>query len=207
MQNVVTRWTAPALLIAAASFAPRVVTAQDAPVTIEAVAVSLGGPTMRSGTAQVTLRIDRWSTDADLAKLKDAVVEKGDDALLSALQHAKPVGNLSTNGGLGWDIHYAQRVALPGGGWKISFATDRPMSFGERVNSTRSRDYEYLLGEVRVGADGKGDGKLVPRASVMYDAENNTLSIENYDSVPVRLSNVRLTTNKRASTGQAPSGR
>jgi hypothetical protein len=200
MQNVVTGWMAPALLIAAASFAPRVVTAQDAPVTIDAVAVSLGGPTMRSGTAQVTLRIDRWSTDADLAKLKDAVVEKGDDALLGALQHTKPVGSLSTNGGLGWDIHFAQRVALPGGGWKIAFATDRPMSFGERINGTRSRDYEFLLGEVRVGTDGRGEGKLVPRASVMYDAENDTLTIENYDSVPVRLSNVRLTTNKQASS-------
>jgi len=199
MQNVVTRWTAPMLLLAAASLSPRPVAAQDTPVTIEAVAVSLGGPTMRSGTAQVTLRIDRWSTAADLAKLKDAVVEKGDDALLSALQHTKPVGSLSTNGGLGWDLHYAQRVALPGGGWKIDFATDRPMGFGERVSGARSADYEYLLGEVRVGADGKGEGKLVPRASVMYDTENGTLTIENYDSVPVRLSNVRLIPEKQAS--------
>jgi hypothetical protein len=186
------------LLVAAVSLSPRLVAAQDGPVTIEAVAVSLGGPTMRSGTAQVTLRIDRWSTDADLAKLKDAVVEKGDDALLSALQRTKPVGTLSTNGGLGWDIHYAQRVALPGGGWRIAFATDRPMGFGERVSGTRSRDYEYLLGEIRVGADGKGEGKLVPRASVMYDTENETLTIENYDSVPVRLSNVRLIPEKQA---------
>jgi hypothetical protein len=206
MQNVVTRWTAPVLLLAAASLCPRIVAAQDVPVTIEAVAVSLGGPTMRSGTAQVTLRIDRWSTDEDLAKLKDAV-EKGDDALLGALQRTKPVGRLSTNGSLGWDIHYAQRVALPGGGWRIAFGTDRPMGFGERINGTRSRDYEYLLGEIRVGADGKGEGKLVPRASVTYDTENGTLTIENYDSVPVRLSNVRLTTNKQANADQAPSGR
>jgi hypothetical protein len=199
MQNVVARWTVPAVLIAAASLAPRLVAAQDAPLTIEAVAVSLGGPTMASGTAQVTLRIDRWSTDAELGKLKDAVVEKGDDALLKALQDTKPVGRLSTNGSLGWDIHYAQRVALPGGGWRIAFATDRPMSFAERVRGTRSRDYEYLLGEVRVGADGKGEGKLVPRASVMYDTENSTLTIENYDTLPVRLTNVRVTADKQAS--------
>jgi hypothetical protein len=199
MQNVVARWTVPAVLIAAASLAPRLVAAQDAPLTIEAVAVSLGGPTMASGTAQVTLRIDRWSTDAELGKLKDAVVEKGDDALLKALQDTKPVGRLSTNGSLGWDIHYAQRVALPGGGWRIAFATDRPMSFAERTRGTRSRDYEYLLGEVRVGADGKGEGKLVPRASVMYDTENSTLTIENYDTLPVRLTNVRVTADKQAS--------
>ena len=207
MQNVVTRWTAPVLLIAATSLSPRLVAAQDVPVTIDAVAVSLGGPTMRSGTAQVTLRIDRWSTDEERAALKAAVVEKGDDALLGALQHTKPVGTLSTNGSLGWDLHYAQRVALPDGGWRIVFATDRPMGFGERVSGARSRDYEYLLGEIRVGADGKGEGKLVPRASVMYDTENGTLTIENYDSLPVRLSNVRLTTNKQANADQAPSGR
>ena len=191
MQNVVTRWTAPVLLIAATSLSPRLVAAQDVPVTIDAVAVSLGGPTMRSGTAQVTLRIDRWSTDAERAALKDAVVEKGDDALLSALQHTKPVGTLSTNGSLGWDLHYAQRVALPDGGWRIVFATDRPMGFGERVSGARSRDYEYLLGEIRVGADGKGEGKLVPRAKITYDRERKAIEIEDYASQPVRLTQVR----------------
>lgn len=206
MQKDVARWTAPVLLVSAVLLAPRAVGAQDAPLTIEAVAVSLGGPTQASGTAQVTLRIDRWSTDEERNKLKDAVVEKGDDALLKALQDTKPVGRLSTNGSLGWDIHYAQRVALPGGGWRIAFATDRPMGFAERVRGTRSRDYEYLLGEVRVGADGKGEGKLVPRASVMYDTENNTLTIENYDTLPVRLTNVRVTADKQAVAGRAPAG-
>jgi hypothetical protein len=183
------------LAIAACLAAPSVMS-QDGPVTLEAVAVSLGDISRPSGTAPLTIRINRWSTDEERNQLRDVMVEKGDDRLLQALQRTKPVGNLSTTGSLGWDIHYAHQVALPDGGRRIVFATDRPMSFAERAGGGRSRDYEYLLGEVRVGPDGKGQGKLVPRANISYDAEGRTLIIENYDSQPVRLSNVRLSARK-----------
>jgi len=196
MKHVIVRRLAIVSLVAAALVAPGLALAQDGPITIDAVAVSMGGVTSRSGTMPITIHIDRWSTDQDAARLKDAVVEKGDDALMSALKKGKPVGNLSATGHLGWDIHYAHQVALPGGGRRIVFATDRPMSFAERTSGARSSDYEYLVGEVRVGADGKGQGTLVPRANVMYDGENNTISIENYDSMPVRLTNVRVRSGK-----------
>jgi hypothetical protein len=190
------RCTLGLLAVAAACLAAPSVLSQDAPLTLEAVAVSLGDISRRSGTAPITIRINRWSTEEERTQLRDAMVEKGDDSLLKALQRTEPVGNLSTTGSLGWDIHYAHQVALPGGARRIVFATDRPMSFAERVGGARSRDYEYLLGEVRVGPDGKGQGKLVPRANVTYDSEGRTLTIENYDSQPVRLSNVRLTARK-----------
>lgn len=187
------RHTVIALMSVAAVVSAQRVSAQDVPLTLEAVAVSLGDISRASGTAPVTIRIDRWSSDEERNRLKDAVVEKGDDHLLKALQKTKPVGRLAASGSLGWDIHYAHQVALPGGGRRIVFATDRPMSFAERTAGARSRDYEFLVGEVRVGPDGKGQGTLVPRANVMYDDENRTLTIENYDTQPVRLTNVRLT--------------
>ena len=164
----------------------------DAPVILDAVAVSLGDVNRPSGTTPITIHINHWSTDEDRDLLKAALVEKGDDALLKALQHAKPVGNLSRTGSLGWDIHYAHQVMLPSGGRRIVFATDRPMSFAERASNARSADYQYLLGEIRVGPDGKGEGKLVPRANVTYDGEGGTLTVENYDTQPVRLTGVRL---------------
>jgi hypothetical protein len=196
MKQAIVRRLAVVSVLTAALFAPGRVGAQDGPITIDAVAVSMGGPTSRSGTMPITIHIDRWSTDQDTSGLRDAVVEKGDDALLNALKKGKPVGNLAATGHLGWDIHYAHEVALPGGGRRIVFATDRPMSFAERTSGARSSDYEYLVGEVRVGADGKGQGTLVPRANVMYDGDNKTISIENYDSMPVRLTNVRVTNGK-----------
>lgn len=200
MSPAALRWKASALLIAAASFSPvyaaPAAAALDAPVTLDAVAVSLGDINRPSGTTSITIHINHWSTDQDRDLLKAALVEKGDDALLKALQHAKPVGNISTTGSLGWDIHYAHQVMLPSGGRRIVFATDRPMSFAERTSNARSADYQYLLGEVRVGPDGKGEGKLVPRANVTYDGEGSTLTVENYDSQPVRLTGVRLTTRK-----------
>jgi len=183
----------PVTLIAVATvLAPAFALAQEPPLDIDATAVSLGGISQPSGTVQITIHIERWSTPEDTARLRDAVVEKGGDALLRALTKAKPVGNISTAGRVGWDIHYASVTKLASGGRKIVFGTDRPMSFAERSNSTRSSEYEYLVGEVRVGPDGKGQGTLVPRAMVMYDDENKTVTIENYDTQPVRLTNVRV---------------
>ena len=186
------RRTVIALMIVAAVVSAHRASAQEVPLTLEAVAVSLGDISRPSGTASMTIQIDRWSSDEDRNRLKDTVVEKGGDQLLKALQKTKPVGRLAVSGSLGWDIHYAHQVALAGGGRRIVFATDRPMSFAERAGGTRSRDYEYLVGEVRLGPDGKGQGTLVPRANVRYDDENRTLTIENYDTQPVRLTNVRL---------------
>jgi hypothetical protein len=195
--KLVTSGTAATIALAAAVvLSPRQAPAQDLPLTIDAVAVSLGGTTSRSGTAPITIRIDRWSTDAEGAGLRDAVVEKGDEKLLEALRRTKPVGNVAVTGNIGWDLHYARAVSLPSGGMRIVFATDRPMSFAERTSGARSTDYEYLVGEVRVGPDGKGQGTLVPRANVMYDSDGQTLTVENYDSQPIRLTNVRVSSHK-----------
>jgi hypothetical protein len=183
-------------LVAALVLSSRPAPAQEPPLTIDAVAVSMGGTTSRSGTASITIHIDRWSTDAERSGLKDTLIEKGDDKLLGALRRTKPVGNVAVTGNLGWDLHYAHSIPLPSGGQRIVFATDRPMSFGERTSGARSGEYEYLVGEVRVGADGRGQGTLVPRANVTYDADGRTLTVENYDSQPVRLTNVRVSGRK-----------
>src|SRR4029077_6337851 len=56
-----------------------------------------------------------------------------------------------------------------------------------RVNQPPSADYEFLLGEMRVGPDGKGEGKLVPRARIRYNKGSKSIEIENYASEPGRL--------------------
>lgn len=54
----------------------------------------------------------------------------------------------------------------------------------------RSADYEFLLGEIRIGPDGKGEGKLVPMAKITYNKVARAIEIENYASEPVRLTQV-----------------
>lgn len=147
----------------------------------------------RARTEVLDIVIERWSTPEETANLKAVLVEKGDDKLLSALQKTKPrCGYVRTSTSLGWDIYFAREVELPGGGRKISLASDRPVSFWEARNSPRSADYEFSLAEIRLGADGKGEGKAIRAAMLKFDAEKNTLEIENYQREPVRLNSVSV---------------
>jgi hypothetical protein len=43
---------------------------------------------------------------------------------------------------------------------------------------------------MRIGPDGKGEGKLVPRGKVTYNKGSRAIEIENYANEPVRLTKI-----------------
>jgi hypothetical protein len=47
-----------------------------------------------------------------------------------------------------------------------------------------------MVCEIRLGPDGKGDGRLVPAAKVTFDRGTRAIEIENFDTQPVRLTYV-----------------
>jgi hypothetical protein len=166
--------------------------AADKPVLhLTAFAVDLGGPTTRARSGTLDIVINRWSTPQEISNLKAILTEKGADGLLDAFQKMKEVGHIRTPTSVGWPIHFAQQVT-GSAGRRIIVATDRPMSFWELMNRPRSADYEFLLAEIRIGADGKGQGTLVPAGRIDYDNESNTLEVENYSTEPTRLTEVRV---------------
>jgi hypothetical protein len=155
------------------------------------------------GAEPLDIVIEHWSTGQDQARLQGALVEKGSDKLMSELQKLKPRAGYirPSSGGLGWNIQYARRIDLPDGGYRVVFATDRPMSFQELWRQPRSVDYDFMLGEIRVGPNGKGEGKVVPMAKIEFDKDKNVIEIENYASEPVRLTEVTQTEPKPAAKG------
>jgi hypothetical protein len=162
-----------------------------APVRFQVFAVQMDTPN-GAAAGPLDITIERWTTEAERAGLRSALIDKGSDALLSALQDAKKAGFIrATGGGLGWDIRYARREPLPNGGYRVVFATDRPMSFYERTSHPRSADYEFLVAELRIGPDGEGEGKLFPAAKVTFDKGENAIEIENYQTQPVQLTKVK----------------
>ncbi len=180
-----------AVALALAALTPSL-EAQEAPVTFRAAAVNTSD-VGRRGMDMIEITIERWSSEDEIAKLRDALVEKGGgDPLLQELTKVRPrVGYIRRQGGgLGWDLQFARRTDLPGGGHRVVFATDRPMSFTERSTNPRSADYEFLFGEIRIGPDGKGEGKVVPMARIEYDEQSRSIQIENYATEPVRLTQV-----------------
>jgi hypothetical protein len=148
-------------------------------------------------TAMLDIVIERWSTPEEIAQLQAVLVEKGDDKLLDAMQKIKPrCGYVRGANTLGWDIHVARETPLPDGGRKIVLATNRPVGVWEARNAGRSMDYQFSLAEIRLGADGKGKGKAIPRAGLVFDKEKNTLEIENWEREPVRLNEVTVEVKK-----------
>ena len=162
--------------------------AADKPVErFEAYAVSLG--TGRS--AVIEIAINRWSTDAERDTLLTTLQEFGQDKLLDALMKIRPpVGYIRRTGSVAWDLYYARNHAMPDGSRRVVCATNRPVNFGEASNNTRSMDYQFTIIELRLGANGEGEGKIVPAAKVTWDHEAKRLEIENYNALPVDLTKV-----------------
>ncbi len=145
----------------------------------------------RGTQTPVDIVINKWSTDAERDRLMSALMDKGSDALLSELQKAPTVGRINSPGHLGWDLHYARRVALPEGGERVVIATDRPVGFWEAANSTRSLEYPFTVIEMRLNRDGEGQGKMSVAAKITGDKESHLITIENWDTQPVTLTQVK----------------
>ena len=115
----------------------------------------------------------------------------GPDGLRKALEKIKePAGNIRSQGSLGYPLRFAREMPTSDGGRRIIIATDRPISFLELRNQPRSLDYPFMLIDLRLDAQGKGQGKLIPVAKVTQ-SEDHVVEIENYASEPVRLTEVR----------------
>jgi hypothetical protein len=183
------RLAVPAALLAL----PAAARAAEPVLSLRAFAVNMSGVGAgRAGTLDIV--VERWSTEEERNKLRAVLVERGGEALIDTLRDdvKDRTGYIRTSRSLGWDLKFARELPLPDGGRRIILATDRPMSFAELRNQPRSSEYEFLLIEIRLDKDGKGQGKLAGGAKVEFDKESNTVEIENYGIEPVRLTEVKV---------------
>jgi hypothetical protein len=158
---------------------------------LTAFAVDMSNLAGRTKAGTIDIVIDRWSTPAERDRLVGALKEGGTDALLRALQKVKdPAGYIRDPASVGYPLRFAWQVPMPDGGKRIIVATDRPVSFLEATSGARTMDYPFMLIDVRLGPDGKGQGKLMPVAKIAVN-EDHVVEIENYASEPVRLTEVR----------------
>jgi hypothetical protein len=177
-----------ALLVAVCAFTQPVRTqTMGQPEEFTAGAIDLN----HGRTGQIQITVDRWSTPAERATLIAALLKKGPDGLLKALQDIRPVGRIRTPDTIGYDLHYAAQRPGVDGGRDIAFATDRPISFWEAVNRPRISDYPFTIVQLHVKPDGTGEGKLAVAAKVTGDEDTGMIEIENYDLQPVSLVEVK----------------
>ncbi len=138
----------------------------------------------------LTVFISRWTTDQELQPYIATLKESGSNALVKALNKTKDVGRLSPTGFVGSGFRIARFRPTPGGGLHIVMVTDRPISFGEAYNSTRSKDYPFGIVVLDVDKDGNGTGTLAPICKIKFNKKGE-LEIEHFGQKPLRLTNVR----------------
>jgi hypothetical protein len=153
-----------------------------------AIAVNMAPGTTATSTP-VEITIERWTSDAERDRLMTVLKEKGPDELLKVLQKEPKVGSIRTRESLAYDLHYARQLPGQDGGRRIVLGTDRPIGFLEAQAGGQTLDYRFTLIELRVGPDGKGEGKLSIAARPEFN--DHVLVIEDYAAEPVRLQDVQ----------------
>jgi hypothetical protein len=165
--------------------------------TFSALAVLPSGAGPRLGragsTVNVTIYIEGYSSEDDVRQAAAALVEGGQDALVKVLEKMKPKGKISVVGTVGFYDLKLIRSIPSGEGRQVIATCDRPISFLEAYNMTRSADYKVGVLQLALKKNSKGkeegEGTLIYAAKVKIDGEN--VIIENYGISPTQLRGVR----------------
>ena len=145
----------------------------------------------RGAAGNVEIVVNRWSTDVQRTTLMSTLLEKGPEKLLDKLQDMPRMGYIRTPDSIGWDIHFARRTPQPEGGERVVLLTDRRIGFWEAAHQPRSIDYPFTVIELRLNRDGEGEGKMSLATKIIPDKTNNIVTLENYETSPVMLTNVK----------------
>ena len=161
-----------------------------APEKFTAFAVDISNTAPRARTSAVDITIKRWSTDAERDGLLSVFRDKGQDALLDALQKLPVVGSINTPGSLKYDLHFARQRSEAEGGRMIFLMTDRYIGAWEAVNRPRTIDYPFMLIQLKVDKNGTGEGKASVYTKIT-ETKDGTIELENFSNQPVMLNQVK----------------
>jgi hypothetical protein len=142
-----------------------------------------------TGATPVNIRIQRWTTDDEHQRLMGVLAQKQTEGFVRELREMKQVGSIGAPQELAYPLLYARQTTTKDGGRRITLASDRPMSFEERVGSSVSRDYPLTWIEINVDAKGQGSGTMVLAARLRIVGD--VLGIEDLSSQPAKLGDVK----------------
>lgn len=205
------RWTCgvfAALIIFAANVAAQTQPSQPPNPTVQSEKYTATTVNLNPGGGEpLSIRISRWSTDAEREHLTGLLAGKGeggDEEMQYPLAVAPTLGYIWTSEALGYSVRYAYRLPMPDGGERIIVATDRRLGSWSRFWESSQAGvptYEYALIELRVNRRGIGEGKMSLGAKVVVEQATKTIALENYSAAPVLLKDVKR---EGPSTVQSP---
>jgi hypothetical protein len=177
-----------ALPIGAARVAEQPKPQFDLPVQYAAVAIGQSG-SVAGKSFGISVYIDAVSSDGEIEELVGTLKHKGQDGLMKALDNLKDKGRVAPTGSVGTGMRVIRISPTEDGGQHIVLLTNRPITFRELWNGTRSRDYPFGIVILNVDKDGKGTGLFDPLCKMKFNKKNE-LEVERYGQRPFRLANV-----------------
>lgn len=170
--------------------------AQEKPAPEIYQAQAMGQGTQMGRSFNVTVHIEKYSTDDERQALIGAFNKSGSEGLFNALSKMKSKGQMAITGTLGYDISFARKIQTANG-VKIRVLTNRPIRFGEGWADTRSSDYNLSALELDLSPEkGKSAGILLPACQFLINKKTKELEIENYQN-PWKLVNVQDRSKKK----------
>lgn len=186
-QQARARFMMKAVLLSAAMLATA--SAQiSLPAQFAATAIGQAGPAAGK-TVDITIFLNGLASEQEAQEYLATLKNQGQAGLVSAFEKAKEIGRVAIIGTTGTAFVFARVHPDSSGGARIVMATNRPLSFGELYNMTRSTDYPIAIVTLNLDKNGKGTGELYPACKVKV--KNNELDVEQYGIKPFRLANVR----------------
>jgi hypothetical protein len=134
----------------------------------------------------VTITIQKYNTDDEIAAYAKALAEQGQDGLLKAIGN-KENGRIKIGNRLSYPLSII-RMFEKDGKRLIRALTDRPIPMVEAWKNTRSMDYPFGFIEIRLDENGKGQGTLVAAAKI--EIKDGKLEMESYGREPFRITNI-----------------
>ena|SRR5437867_69785 len=154
------------------------------------------GPRMMGAgsTANLTIYVERYTTDDEAKQYAGTLLEKGPDELLKSLRDAKSIGSVQMQRRMGFFELKLIRSRPIETGRRIVGVCDRQIGFLESYFSGRSLDNKFgiVIIDLKTNKKGKeeGEGQLIYAAKVTV-LEGNKVEVENYGIDPVKLMGVR----------------
>ncbi|MGC1477102.1 MAG: hypothetical protein WA804_14745, partial [Terriglobales bacterium] len=137
----------------------------------------------------LNIYVEGLTSDGEVEELAATLRHQGQDGLISAMEKINDKGRVAPTGSVGTGMRIVRIHPTKDGGQHIVLATNRPISFPELYNGTRSTNYKIGIVVLDVDKDGKGTGSFAPLCKVKFNKKNE-LEIEHYGQKPFRLANV-----------------
>jgi hypothetical protein len=172
-------------IVAAPTFAE-----EKKPVADEfsAVYISMNAPGAMGSPVQIW--VNSYTSDADAQALAATLATKGQQGVLDAITKVQ-VGQIRIGTSMSYPMSVARQRVNADGSRVVFLVTNRPFDGFQPAGGTRIEDYPFGVIELKLKADGTGEGQIVGAAQLSFDDTKKNLNIASYAVQPGRLSDVK----------------